>query len=83
MIDTPVMNGNGGGHVRPVPNDYEYLKQWFAIIREARTTIVIGSIQFLTITAMIDKEGRPVLWADMDTVSVHPYARDIKFTDGQ
>ena len=80
MIDTPVIDGNGSGHVRPVPNDYESLRCWFDIIREARTTIVVGTIQFLTITALIDKDGKPKLWADIGSVSAHPRRTDIKFT---
>ena len=79
-MDTPTINGNG--HVRPVPNDYEMLKNWFGVIRHANSIIIHGSLQYVTITAFIDEEGKPQLWGGVDTCALFPRARGATFTDG-
>jgi hypothetical protein len=78
-MDTPI--NNNGGHVRPVPEDYEMLKRWFDVIRHANSIIVRGSLQFVTITAFVDEDGKPQMWFDIDTGAMFPRRRSVKFTD--
>jgi hypothetical protein len=75
-MDTPI--NNNGGHVRPVPEDYETIRHWFGVIRHANSIIIHGSPQFVTMTVFIDAEGKPQLWGGIDTNALFPRNRSIK-----
>jgi len=79
MIDNALLDNNGRG--QKVPADYAMLREWFDVIRHANSIIIRGSLQYVTITAFLDKDGHPVLWGGIDCNALFPRKREAEFTD--
>ena len=79
MIDVPMLDGNR--HGQKMPADYDMLREWFDVIRHANSIIVRGSLQYVTITAFLDKDGKPVLWGGINCNTLFPRKRDAEFID--
>jgi hypothetical protein len=84
MTDTvngkPV-SSNGNEKLVAVPKDYEELQKWFNIIRHCNSIIVRGANQFVTVTAYVDRNGKPQLHTAPERKDAFPRWRDADFVD--
>jgi hypothetical protein len=53
------------------------LAGWFDVIRELNSAITVGTVQFVTVTAMIDRNRRPILWGGVERHDLHPRRRNV------
>jgi hypothetical protein len=64
-----------------MPNDYDQLEPWFAVIRHLNSITVTGSLQFITTTIFIDRERKPILWGGIERHDLYPRSRKVGVLD--
>lgn len=66
---------------REVPNDYDRLAPWFDVLRHTNSTIVTGSLQMVTITVFVDRDGVPRMHTSPQRAELFPRRRNVDFRD--
>lgn len=59
------------------PADYDSLTAWFNLIRHMRSIVVCGAPQFVTVTVIIDSNGKPQMWGAVERHALFPRAKSL------